>query len=187
MHRHRLRYNARMRSSLTFLVLIAAFILTASCSASDAQNANSVANAKPMATPSSNFTSADVAKLKWIEGTFRGMDGDTPFYERYKIIESSMIVESLKVDGSVDGESDRFELKRGEFGKGEGDKRVAASEITDTYVQFVPAKIGSGLNSFRFEKDADGTWTALLEWPASQSKPGGRKRYRMQPWKLPTN
>lgn len=55
-----------------------------------------------------------------------------PFYERYKIEENAMVVESLKEDGSLDGEPGRFELKNGGFGKGEGDKRSAASEITDT-------------------------------------------------------
>ena len=67
-------------------------------------------------TPSKKFTAADVAKLKWIEGTWRGMDGDKPFYERYKIEETAMVVETLNADGSVKGDPERFELKNGEFG-----------------------------------------------------------------------
>ena len=175
-----------LNSFTKLLVLIVALILIPSCSTGDARNSNAVANAKPVATPSSKFTAADVAKLKWIEGTWRGMDGDKPFYERYKIVDSAMIVESLKEDGSVDGEPGRFELKNGEFGKTEGDRRSAASEITDTYVQFVPAQSGPGRNSFRFEKQTDGTWTALLEWPASDNKPARQKVYRMEPWQPPT-
>lgn len=181
-----------MRSSLTILALAVAFFLTSSCSSTgDAQNINgngnatANANVKPVATPSDKFTAADIEKLRWIEGTWRGMDGDKPFYERYKIVESTMIVESLKEDGSVDGESGRFELKRGEFGQGDGDNRSAASEITDTYVQFVPAKPETGRNSFRFEKQAGGTWMALLEWPASGEKRARRKLYRMEPWQSP--
>ncbi|HKP67718.1 MAG TPA: hypothetical protein VJV05_00455 [Pyrinomonadaceae bacterium] len=178
-----------LNTSTKLFILIVGLFLAASCSSGDAQNANSNAlvHVNPMATPSSDFTSEDITKLKWIEGTWRGMDGDKPFYERYKIVESTMIVETLNEDGTVDGDPGRFELKRGEFGQGEGDKRSAASEISDTFVQFVPAKIGSGLNSFRFTKESDGTWTALLEWPASTTKPAGSKRYRMQPWKPPTN
>ncbi len=173
-----------MQNLLTKLLILAiALFLSSSCSSSDAQNTNAVANVTPAPTPSSNFTTADIGKLKWIEGTWRGMDGDTPFYERYKIVEGTMIVETLKEDGSVDGEPGRFELKRGEFVTGDGDNRSAATEITDTYVQFVPVKLGSGMNSFRFEKGSDGTWTALLEWPKSEKKPAGRKRYRMVPWK----
>jgi hypothetical protein len=45
------------------------------------------------------------------------MDGDKPFYERYKIEETALVVEGLKADGSLDGEPSRFELKNGEFGQ----------------------------------------------------------------------
>src|SRR5829696_10228602 len=113
--------------------------------------APAVSPAKPAATPATNLTAADVAKLKWIEGTWRGMDGDKPFFERYKIEETALVVESLKEDGSPDGEPSRFELKNGELGKIEGDRRSAASEITDTYVQFVAVPTGKG-NNFRFVK-----------------------------------
>ena len=129
--------------------------------------------------PAKNLTPADIAKLKWIEGTWRGMDGETPFYERYKIEGNAMVVETLKEDGSVDGEPDRFELKNGEFGKGEGDKRSAASEITDTSVQFVPAVSGKG-NSYRFVKQPHG-WDAILEWQAAD-KTAKSKTYKMEPW-----
>jgi hypothetical protein len=128
------------------------------------------------------FTSADIAKLKWIEGTWRGMDGDKPFYERYKIEETAMVVEGLNADGTRDGEPGRFELKDGEFGKGEGDRRSVASEITDDYVQFIPAVPDKG-NRFRFERQSNGTWRAVLEWPAKADKPARQKIYIMEPWK----
>ena len=173
-----------MLTKFTFLALT--FVLAASCSSNSNTHptnptANAIPSIKPAATPSNKFTSPDVAKLKWIEGTWRGMDGDKPFYERYKIEEGAMITETLNEDGSVDGQPERFEIKNGEFGKGEGDKRSAASEITDTYVQFVPAGAGTR-NSFRFEKQSDGSWMAILEWTASGDKPAGRKVYRMERW-----
>ena len=134
------------------------------------------------ATPSNKLTEADVAKLKWIEGTWQGMDGDKPFYERYRIEGTAMIVDGF-ADGTLEKieSTDRFELKNGEFGKGEGDKRSAASAITDTSVQFVPAVAGKG-NNFRFEKQADGTWHAILEWPATADKPARQKMYKMEPY-----
>ena len=64
------------------------------CAQGDAQKATSTPAA--VATPSKRFTKADVAKLKWIQGTWRGMDGDKPFFERYRIEETSMVVESFK-------------------------------------------------------------------------------------------
>jgi hypothetical protein len=152
---------------------------------SDAQVANNtpapVAQSTAPSTPSRKFTPADLAKLKWIEGAWRGMDGDKPFYERYKIEETALVVESLKADGSVDSEPDRFELKNGELGKGEGEQRSVASEITADYIQFVPAVPGK-MNNFRFERQPNNTWRAVLEWPAKDDKPAGQKIYVMEPW-----
>ena len=174
-----------MNRAFRSISVLAALVTTAfipACSSSGGGPANA-ARPAAQATPGRNFTSADVAKLKWIEGTWRGMDGDKPFYERYRVEETAMVVESLNEDGSVDGEPDRFELKDGDFGKGEGEKRSAASEITDDHVQFVPAVAGKG-NNFRFEKKGDGTWHAVLEWPATAEKPARQKTYIMEPWKF---
>jgi hypothetical protein len=169
-----------MRNTTLVIAIITVSFIAAGCS--NAQVATSdIQQPNAQATPSNKFTAADVAKLKWIEGTWRGMDGDKPFYERYKLEETALVVEGLKVDGSPDGEPDRFELKNGEFGKGEGDKRSAASEITADHIQFVPAVPGK-LNRFRFERQANGTWRAVLEWPATPNKPAGQKIYTMEPW-----
>jgi len=165
-----------------FLVGISIALVISGCSRDTGELGNSTPPLVAQATPSKQFTSADVAKLKWIEGSWRGLDGDKPFYERYRIEnDTAMVVETLKEDGSLDGEPDRFELKNGEFGSGEGDRRSAASEITADYIQFVPAVFGKG-NSFRFHRQTDGTWHALLEWPASADKPARQKIYVMQPW-----
>lgn len=170
-----------MRNYMFVLAVIGVSFIAANCS--DAQVAKpDTTPTVAQSTPSKKFTTADVAKLKWIEGTWRGMDGDKPFYERYKIEETAMVVESLKVDGSVDGEPDRFELMDGQFGKGEGDRRSVASEITADHIQFVPAVTGKS-NSFRFERQPNNTWRAVLEWPAKGDKPASQKIYIMEPWK----
>lgn len=162
------------------LIVVALFVFAAACSGQAQEN--KAEGAKPSATPGKNFTPADVAKLKWIEGTWRGMDGDKPFFERYRVEESALVVEGFE-DESLAKVTDtgRFELKDGEFGKTEGDRRSAASEITDNYIQFVPA-VGSKGNNFRFEKQNDGTWRAVLEWPATAEKPARQKVYVMEPW-----
>ena len=169
-----------MRNQPFVLAIVGASLVVAGCS--NAQVANSETPPPvAQATPSKKFTAADVAKLKWLEGAWRGMDGDKPFYERYKIEGTTLVVETLKADGSVDGEPDRFELKDGEFGKGEGDRRSAASEITADYIQFVPPVAGKR-NNFRFERQANGTWRAVLEWPAKGDQPARQKIYIMEPW-----
>ena len=170
-----------MRNTTLGLAIITVSFIAAACS--NAQVVNSAIQ-EPAAqpTPSNKFTEADVAKLKWIEGTWRGMDGDKPFYERYRVEKTALVVEGLKADGSLDGDPARFELKNGEFGKGEGDKRSAASEITADHIQFVPAVSGK-MNRFRFERQSNGTWRAVLEWPATSEKPARQKIYIMEPWK----
>jgi len=169
-----------MRNYTFVLFVIGISSMVLGCSGP--QVANNTPPPLTQSTPSKKFTTADVAKLKWIEGTWRGMDGDKPFYERYKIEETAMVVETLKADGSVNGEPDRFELKDGEFGKDEGDRRSVASEITADHIQFVPGVPGKS-NSFRFERQPNNTWRAVLEWPAKGDKPAGQKIYIMEPWK----
>ena len=75
-----------------FLIVAVLFVFAAACSG-DAQG-EKAGVPKPSATPGKGFTAADVAKLKWIEGTWRGMDGDKPFFERYRIEETAMVVEA---------------------------------------------------------------------------------------------
>jgi len=163
------------------LAIITVSFIAAACSFAQVANSH-IQEPTAQPTPSNKLTEADIAKLKWIEGTWRGMDGDKPFYERYKIEETAMVVETLKADGSVDGAPDRFELKDGEFGKDEGDKRSVASEITADHIQFVPAVPGK-MNNFRFERQPNNTWRAVLEWPAKDDKPARQRIYIMEPWK----
>ena len=159
----------------------AIILVIAMLSACDAQ---STGTTRPQAAASDKFTPADVAKLKWLEGTWRGMDGDKPFFERYSLDGTTLVVETLE-DGSLSKVTDtsRFELKDGQFGRTEGNRRSAASEITDTFVQFVP--VSGGGNSFRFQHQPDGTWNAILEWPASANRAAGSKTYHMEPWPKP--
>jgi hypothetical protein len=165
-----------MRNYIFVLATIGVSFIVASCS-----NAQ-VVKPDSQSSPSKTFTAADVAKLKWIEGSWRGMDGDKPFYERYKIEETAMVVESLNADGSPKEGPERFELKNGEFGKDEGEQRSIASEITNDYIQFVPA-VGAKGNNFRFERQPNNTWRAVLDWPAKGDKPARQKIYIMEPWK----
>lgn len=166
-----------MRNHIFVLAAICVSFIVAGCS-----NAETARTSQTPVAPSKKFTPADIAKLKWIEGSWRGMDGDKPFYERYKIEETAMVVETLNPDGSAKGDPERFELKNGEFGKDEGDQRSVASEITDDYIQFVPGIPGKG-NNFRFERQSNGTWRAVLDWPAKGDKPARQKIYIMEPFK----
>lgn len=169
-----------------FFIVVALIVVTTACSQkNDARDREQRAgNATPQPS-SSNFTAADVAKLKWIEGTWRGMDGDKPFFERYRFEnDTAMIVETFSDDTLSTVESTtRYELKNGEFGRTKGERRAVAASITSDAVQFVP--VSGGGNAYRFERQADGTWNAVLEWPASSGKPAGQKVYRMERYERP--
>lgn len=184
------------------LIITASFALVFSaCSGTANQNtagdqpANTSAEANPGPTPSNKITEADVAKLKWLEGSWRGMDGDKAFYERFRFEGSTMIVETLE-DGDLSKvtEAGRFELKDGEFGQTMGDSRSAASEITDDSIQFVPARIPGSADgkpikgpTYRFKREADGTWSATLQAQASRGQAAAEKTYKMEPWKGKSN
>src|ERR1041384_5432310 len=86
-------------------------------------------NADPAQTK--KFTAADVQKLRWIEGTWRGTgDIDKPFFERYRFESDSVLAVDSFADETLAKVTDtsRFELKDGEFGGGsEGYRYVAVS------------------------------------------------------------
>ncbi|MGD9562310.1 MAG: hypothetical protein AB7F88_10080 [Pyrinomonadaceae bacterium] len=168
--------------------------LAAACSGNEiattanVDNSNTAQAAVPAVTPSNQITEADIAKLKWLEGSWRGMDGEKPFYERIRFEGTTMIVETMADESfSKANDTSRFELKDGEFGHTVGDQRSAAASISDDAVSFVPASASPGAppkgSAFRFERQADGNWQAVLVAPETPARPASEKVYKMEPWK----
>ncbi len=124
------------------------------------------------------FSSADIAKLRWIEGTWRGSGVDqAPFFERYRFEnETTLAVDSFP-DEKLDkvGETSRFELKDGRF----ANDSYTASLIDSTAIDFEPVP-GKAKNSFRWERVSDNTWKATLKWPADGNKPARERVYNME-------
>jgi hypothetical protein len=127
------------------------------------------------------FTTADLQKLRWIEGTWRGT-GDTnkPFFERYRFEGDSV----LAVDGFEDAtlkkitETTRFELKDGEFGGGNEGARYVAIAIDDRMIEFGPAvKVKNG---FRWEHESKDVWKATILLPAKADKPARQLVFKME-------
>src|SRR5262245_3684587 len=68
-----------------------------------------------------SFSTADLSKLRWIEGTWRGSGVDqAPFFERYRFENDTTLAVDSFPDEKMDkiGETSRFELKDGKFGNG---------------------------------------------------------------------
>jgi hypothetical protein len=127
------------------------------------------------------FTTADLQKLRWIEGTWRGSgDVDKPFFERYRFESDSV----LAVDGFADEtltkltETTRFALKDGEFGGGNEGSRWVAKTIDDRGVEFIPAV--NVRNSFKWERESRDVWKATIMLPANETKPARQRVYKME-------
>ena len=159
-----MKTNSVIASATLFLLLLAA------CQRSpDAQTNRSGAK---------SFSTADVARLRWIEGTWRGSGVDqAPFFERYRFENESGLWPSTlfpmkKLDKVED--TTRFELKDGRF----ANSNYVASSIDDNGINFVP--LAHAKNSFRWERVSDNAWKAVLKWPAVGNKPARERVYNME-------
>jgi hypothetical protein len=129
------------------------------------------------------FNSTDLKKLRWIEGTWRGTGGGVaPFVERYRFENDT----TLAVEG-IEGEKlekvtdvTRFELKDGEFGGGSEGSRYVASSIDDKSITFEP--VVKARNSFRWERESENSWKAIISWPATDKAPAKQRTYQMERW-----
>jgi hypothetical protein len=140
------------------------------------------------ATPSPSvaagiFNTTDLKKLRWIEGTWRGTGGGVaPFVERYKFENDTTLAvegfEGEKLDKVTD--VTRFELKDGEFGGGSEGSRYVASSIDDKSITFEP--VTKARNSFRWERESENSWKAILSSPATDKGPAKQRTYQMERW-----
>jgi len=152
---------------ITYAALLV--LLIAACQRSpDAQSNRSDAK---------KFSTADVARLRWIEGTWRGSGVDqAPFFERYRFENDSTLAVDSFPDEKLDKVEDtsRFELKDGRF----GNPSYVASLIDDHGINFEP--VANAKNSFKWERVSDNAWKAILKWPADGNKPARERVYNME-------
>jgi hypothetical protein len=157
-------------------VLLFGFNLFVSAETSARAQETATQAAKPK-----RISTSELAKLRWIEGTWRGTgDIDKPFYERYYFEgDSTLVVEGLADETlSRVTEVTRFELKDGAFGNaGEGSRWVATA-LEDKSVTFKP--IARARNTFRWQSESKDVWKAILNWPATGDKPARQRVYLME-------
>jgi hypothetical protein len=163
--------------------MIVLLLITAAACSSEQSKTNQANSTTPAAAPAavpatgpapakagSSFTVADIAKIKWLEGSYRGTGGQKPFFNRYHFNGTTLNIESYndeamtkKVDSAV------YELKDGMFANPSGKDRFAASEITDDHVQFVT--ITEKYAILRMERQGDGSVTATFETTGPDGNP----------------
>ncbi|HEX8176542.1 MAG TPA: hypothetical protein VF543_15735 [Pyrinomonadaceae bacterium] len=132
-------------------------------------------------TQQTRFSASDLKKLRWIEGTWRGMgDVDKPFFERYHFEnDTTLVVESFS-DETLSNvtEVTRFELRDGKFGNWGTGARWAATRIDENSITFEP--VAGARNAFRWMKQSKDIWNAMLNWPATENSPAKQKIYQME-------
>ena len=143
--------------------------------------APAVAPTTAAASPQSpaRITIDDFRKLRWIEGSWRGSGvNQPPFYERYRFVDDSTLVVDTFPDSTLAtvGESTRFELRGGTLGNA-GTVRWVASRLDDRAVDFTP--VAGAQNTFTWRFEAPDRWTALLSWPANDTRPARDVTYNM--------
>ena len=145
-----------------------------------AQSSNHVQEGTTQQTPK-RITTADLKSLRWIEGTWRGTgDVEKPFFERYHFEnDSTLVVESFSDEtlSKVDDVT-RFELKEGQFGNGGEGARWAATQLDDNSITFEP--VARARNTFRWERQSENVWKAILKWPANGNTPAKQRAYQME-------
>jgi hypothetical protein len=157
----------------TLFFIVLAF---ASVGCSGQTTANQTAPAAVPAAASKAVSTADLANLKWIEGAWKGTgDVEKPFFELYRFEDDSTLAVDSFDDESLGKvtETSRFVLKDGQF----GNSNYAATDITKDSVTFAP--IAKARNTFTWRKKSADLWEAVLEWPATESKPAMKRVYQM--------
>jgi hypothetical protein len=151
--------------------LLAVVLLCLSCTQAGPQTAPP----KPK-----TLTAAELQKLRWIEGSWRGTgDKQTAFFERYRFEnETTLAVDTLEADKITD--TTLFVLKDGEFGGGSEGSRWVATSLDENSITFEP--VTKARNSFSWQRETKDSWKAILKWPATKDKPAGERVYQMERW-----
>ena len=122
-----------------------------------------VAQSSQRGQPVTPFATSDFAKLKWLEGTWRGSAaGQEPFFERYRFVNDSTIEISYYRDSTLAHESGtgRVYLTVGRIYHTTGPGRWGATRVDSSGIYFIPQV--NARNTFAWAFKSADTWTATL-------------------------
>lgn len=114
------------------------------------------------------FSPAQFAELRWLEGTWRGRLPDGGFfYERYELTSDTTIRMHAFSDSTLAQTSDsaRIVLRGGRIYNGGGSARWVATHMDSSGIHFAPERGAS--NRFTWTPQSPDSWTATLS-PADQ-------------------
>ncbi|MFT3911715.1 MAG: hypothetical protein QM737_19990 [Ferruginibacter sp.] len=140
------------------LSVIAVAALIISCASS---TKNEPADSKNESAPVS-YSKNDLAKIKWIEGKWKGMAGKDPFYEIYQFTnDSTLMITSYEWNGKDSSKSsvDLLHWKTDAYYLGK-EQNYKVTDITDTEIKMIPLK---GSNDILWKMGSDSGWVAVLK------------------------
>jgi hypothetical protein len=171
-------FNYRIRLAALVIAAGLAFTSAGGC-AQKPLDSRKQAVAAPSPSPKL-LAAADLAKLRWIEGSWRGTgDGQSPFYERYRFEDDTILVVESFDDEKLTRWKDvnRYELKDGQFSN-VGNTRWVATDFNDYSITFSPVAVAK--NSFTWQRESADLWRAVLKWPATEENPARERVYKME-------
>jgi hypothetical protein len=127
--------------------------------------------ASPREAPG-EFSPAQFAELRWLEGTWRGWLPDGGFfYERYEVASDTTIRMYAFSDSTLTQTSDsaRIVLRGGRI-YNEGGARWVATHIDSSGIHFAPERGAS--NRFTWMPENPDSWTATLSRAGQPNGPG---------------
>lgn len=159
-----------MKAGMVVAAGAAALVLAVGCSKEAAQNVDSVSAAAgtppavPPPTPGT-FATADFARLRWLEGKWRGfMPDGNKFYESYTIENDSTIVKYGYPDSTFTNPNDRsvIALRGTTVSNDSENARWVVTRIDSTGADFAPER--GATNHFTFTREDATKWSASLRW-----------------------
>jgi hypothetical protein len=110
-----------------------------------------------------SYSKNDLRKISWIEGNWKGMDGQNPFYEIYKFTnDSSIEITSYEWNGRDSSHSSKSYLswQNGRYFLGD-DQNYSVVEITDKSIYMDPNNKAN--NSILWKINDANSWMAILK------------------------
>ena len=120
-----------------------------------------VAAQQAPATP--RFTQQDFARLKWIEGRWKGTGGAKPFYESYRLTSPTSLEIEYFGDETFTASSGKgvVYFEGGRILHEAGTAQWSATRVTSDSVEFTPVRTAS--NGFTWSRRTPDAWTAVLK------------------------
>ena len=147
---------------LTSLLCVA--ITTCGGSAEQATERGTPGNTAATETKAMTVTAADFARLRWLEGSWRGHGTEqAPFYEQYRFVDDSTLAVDSFADSTFANKASTVfvELRNGQLvNKGEGASWVVTA-LDSAEVTFGP--LVGARNSYIWRRGASSNaWTAII-------------------------